>query len=96
MRLQESEAKILPAPLGFLLLLVHQETQVDGPGRLEAGHVQPSDVRAGAAEELSEDSIGYVGGVVRRGHEPPELELDDVVDLLLGEFLHLKLIKSDA
>ena len=56
--------------------------------RFESSHIQPPYLAAGHLEELAQDLITNVGFVTVLGDQAAELELDDVVDLLLGEVLH--------
>ena len=51
-------------------------------------HVQLPDLGGRDAEDLAESGVRCVLHVVGRGHHPPELQFDDVVDLLVGEVLH--------
>ena len=47
------------------------------------------DPAAGDFEDPAERGVARVGGVLAVGHEAAVLELDDVVNLGLGELLHL-------
>ena len=63
-------------------LLLH----LDG---LELGHVQLPDFGAGAAEELAQQLVAGIRTMVGRGDELAKLQLDHVINLLLGICLHL-------
>lgn len=63
-------------------LLLH----LDG---FELGHVQLPDFGAGAAEELAQQLVAGIRTVVGRGDELAKLQLDHVINLLLGICLHL-------
>ena len=88
--LQESETKsltrwslrICPEPLENRLAV--------GLDLVETSPVQPPDLRARNAEDLAQHPIADVRPSLIILDELTELELDQVVDLLLREVLHVK------
>jgi len=56
---------------------------------LEPLHIQLPDLRGADAESLAQRLVGDVGGAWLSGDDRTEPELDDVVDLLLRELLHV-------
>ena len=55
---------------------------------LEPIGVQLPNLRGRDAKDLAQCRIGYILYVFSRGHKSPELELDQIVDLLFSELLH--------
>jgi len=68
-----------------------QERQLPLPHDLEAGQVEFTDLGRGDPEDLAQRGVGHLGAVVMGGDLPPELQLNQVGDLLLAQrLLHLR------
>ena len=78
---QKSEAPTLPSLLLHLLGELYEQRWLLVLDALKPGHVEPSDLAAGDAEDLAQSIIGYVRSVVSRGHQSPVPELDQVINL---------------
>ena len=88
MRLQESNAEVLSWCFCLSFLESFHQRLVLLVGRREVGQVQLPDLAARHAVELAQDFVADVGCMIGAGHYSAELELDDILDLLVGEFFH--------
>ena len=90
---QESEAEVYPELGSLHSLHPFQQRQILDLGRLKSCHVQSPDLRAGHPKDLAENFIGDVRQMTCSIHKFAKLQLDQVVDLLLAELLHLIIIE---
>ena len=79
-----------PLPLVLLPDLMHLllERQRLSPVQLESAEDKLPDFVARDLEDFAEEGVALEGNVISIGDELPVLELDDVIDMFVGELFH--------